>query len=864
MSFRISKSSAISYDDPVALFNDLRNRKVPGLLAHQADVLRSYAKEAVSDSDVAVQLPTGSGKTLVGLLVGEWRRRKLNERVVYLCPTKQLVNQVASEGQARYGIRTLGFTGTKTEYDQNSAAEYLGGEAIAVTTYNSLFNIKPFFEDPQTIILDDAHSAENYISEMWSVRIDRFNREEQALFNTILGIFKSHLGPVNWSRFLRKQDDHSDRNWVDKIPTPIFSESLSQLIPAIEAHSKGLNLRFSWSRIKDHLHACHLYISTSQILIRPLIPPTDTHAAFANARQRVYMSATLGEGGELERLSGRKRIKRLPVPTDLDEHGIGRRLFLFPERSLKLEEGEKTILDLIDLAGRALVITPDKRREDYWKEKISSSLKIKTFNADDIEQSKVPFIESKKAAAIVANRYDGIDFPNPECALLVIAGLPRATNLQERFFIERMGASALLDDRILTRLVQAFGRCTRSPTDHAAVIVFGEEIFKYLMKSDLRQFLHPELQAELGFGIEQSKNVKPRDFISYFELFAARGDEWQAADQAIVEDREQRKQTRLPCTENLRNAVPHEIDFQLELWRGNFSGALAACRTVLGKLEEKELRGYRAMWNYLAASSACHLWKSGEAAMEAVSIEFFKNAMKGVIGLSWLSSLAKLAPVSADFIGDEQANPLLDRLEAVLERLGMDHDGKFEAEEKIIRENLMRPEKEHFEPAHERLGRLLGFETGNKESTGAPDPWWTVDRKLCFVFEDHSNGQSDTSISVDKARQAVTHPNWIKANVKNIDADAQVIPVLITPAKKVDRDALPHLEGVFVWDLQEFRNWANDAIATVREARTHFAGSGDIAWRATTLASYSKSHITPTKLIEYLRNRSAIKVLKAS
>jgi hypothetical protein len=39
-------------------------------------------------------LPTGSGKTLVGLLIGEWLRRKNKERVVFLCPTRQLVNQV--------------------------------------------------------------------------------------------------------------------------------------------------------------------------------------------------------------------------------------------------------------------------------------------------------------------------------------------------------------------------------------------------------------------------------------------------------------------------------------------------------------------------------------------------------------------------------------------------------------------------------------------------------------------------------------------------------------------------------------------------------------------------------------------------
>lgn len=46
------------------------------LWSEQADVLRIYAETHVDDHDVALELPTGSGKTLVGLLIAEWRRLK--------------------------------------------------------------------------------------------------------------------------------------------------------------------------------------------------------------------------------------------------------------------------------------------------------------------------------------------------------------------------------------------------------------------------------------------------------------------------------------------------------------------------------------------------------------------------------------------------------------------------------------------------------------------------------------------------------------------------------------------------------------------------------------------------------------------
>ena len=81
MAFRLSKRTKSSVETPEALFRDLRNRSVEGLLSQQADMLRKYM-DNVNESDVALQMPTGSGKTLVGLLIAEWRRRSKHERAV--------------------------------------------------------------------------------------------------------------------------------------------------------------------------------------------------------------------------------------------------------------------------------------------------------------------------------------------------------------------------------------------------------------------------------------------------------------------------------------------------------------------------------------------------------------------------------------------------------------------------------------------------------------------------------------------------------------------------------------------------------------------------------------------------------------
>ena len=224
-----------------------------------------------------------------------------------------------------------------------------------------------------------------------------------------------------------------------------------------------------WSLLRDSLHACHLYISRRAILIRPLIPPSNTHAPFVSAKQRLYMSATLGAGGDLERVTGRQPIHKIPVPLGWDKQGIGRRFFVFPKRALDDDEAERFATESIKLAGRALYLVPDDHSAGKIKAAIASTIACPIFDAAQIEESKAPFIQCDKAVAIVANRYDGIDLVDDDCRLLLADGLPGGANLQEKFFVLRVTAQLLLDDRILTRLVQGFGRCTRSPNDYAAV-----------------------------------------------------------------------------------------------------------------------------------------------------------------------------------------------------------------------------------------------------------------------------------------------------------------------------------------------------------------------------------------------------------
>lgn len=707
MAFKSIHRGSTPPESPEALFRDLRNRRIQGLLAHQADVLREYHASAKDAPDVALQLPTGSGKTLVGLLVGEWRRRRYRQKAAYFCPTVQLANQVVAQAR-EYGIRAVALTGKKKDFPPLESSEYLNGEVLAVATYSALFNVRSFFDGAETMVFDDAHAAENYVASYWSLVVRR--SDHPAAFGALAGFLQPLTDEADHGRLAGSGDAAWDRAWVEEAPAPLLAERVVEFVALLDEHARhDDDLMFQWSVLRDHVRACHLYVSAGTMLLRPLIPPTETHPPFVSAKQRVYMSATLGSGGELERLWGRPSIRRLKIPEGWDKQGIGRRLFFFPERSADDAAAKELVLDMIGTAPRALVLVPDKRAEAEYCKTIQDELKYRVFTAKDIEASKAAFVSTEKAVTVAANRYDGIDLREDECRLLVVDGLPQARNLQERFLISRMGSGAILQDRVLTRVTQAVGRCTRSATDYAAVVVLGDDLNNYLARRENRRQLPVELQAEIEFGFEQARDPDPASHIENLRTFLAHGEEWNGVDQEIVDLRNSLTQDPLPAADQIAKAVEHEVKFQLRMWQGDHAAALDEARAVLAHLNGDVLAGYRAYWNYLAGTAAW-LASDGNDPIARVAREHFDRAASATVGVRWFGKLRRLgvtgaAEPDAGEIARARLASVIDGLEVQLQALGRATSRKFDAEERYIRENLARNDAKCFEPAHERLGR---------------------------------------------------------------------------------------------------------------------------------------------------------------
>ena len=821
--------------------------------------MRAYIAEAINVNDVALQLPTGSGKTLVGLLIAEWRRRKFKERVLYLCPTRQLVNQVVEQANEQYGLTVIGFTGSTKDYDPTVKSQYQNADKIAVTTYSSLFNINPFFVAPEIIIVDDAHAAENYIASLWSLKIEKKNHP--ILHKAIANLLKPYIDPRNFSQLMGETHSISDATWVDKLPTPKLYEIKEDLCGIVDTHTSKTELGFVWKMLRDHIAACQLYMTSMEILIRPLIPPTWSHSPFENAKQRIFMSATLGAGGDLERLTGRKNIHRLTVPEGWDKQGIGRRFFVFPTLSLKDDQVSALRLKMIKSVKRSVILLPnDKKRAEVAADVCFHHPLWKIFSADDIEVSKKEFIASTNAVALIANRYDGIDFPGDDCRLLFIDGLPRATNAQELFLMSRMGANILFNERVQTRVLQAIGRCTRSLEDYSAVVVTGEHLPDYLVDSKRRKYFHPELQAELEFGIQQSQETTSENLLENFQIFLENGTEWEDANSSILDMRARSLQVPFPAMADLKSAVGYEIEFQRRLWQGDLESAVEAAERILANLNASELKGYRALWHYLAGSAAWQLGKDGNQPYSFRSSEHFKRSKEAAPTIPWLVSLSRYQSnyeVSEEDINNQALLKQVERLENILTDLGTVHSRKYDKREMEILEGLKNPDR--FENAHKLLGEMLGFESGKVEADASPDPWWIVG-DLCFVFEDHAKANSDSELDATKARQASSHPNWIKQNL-SLPENCKIIPVLVSPVRKATTGAVPHLHELYYWNLEEFVHWAENGLATIRKLRTKFFEFGDMIWRSEACTTLQHEGLDGLSIHKFLlQNKASEKI----
>ena len=469
------------------LFKQLdRKATHTGLRAAQLAALSALDGQLL-ERDVIMKLSTGSGKTVLGLLYAEMMRRKhKGEPVVYLCPTNQLADQVVETGRL-IGVKVATFPNAGLPYNAMS------GELVLACTYDKLFTANSVFESksirPSTIIMDDVHAGAERVKKYYTVVVPP----------AVVPQLKSLLAPLcegtdaaTWAGIIK-----GDAGSTYEVPYWVWAQVWGEVVKLIAPSKDEVPLRFTWDNIARYLELARCCISGISAEIALQIPPVEEVAAYAGAKHRLFMSASIKDSSGLIAALGcsPSAYGRLIEPKE--DEGAGERMIL--PTSLINAESKKaeiaTACAVLSKQTNVVVLTTSAAQAKAWTE-AGAVLS----QAGDFDGTLEKLRTSTGNYVVFAQRFDGVDLPDDACRVLVIDGVPGGDRVIDHVDSYRQKDSPEYEVRTVNKFEQALGRAVRSSADYAAVLLVGPDIAAFIGRKNVAGLLEERtrLQVELG------------------------------------------------------------------------------------------------------------------------------------------------------------------------------------------------------------------------------------------------------------------------------------------------------------------------------------------------------------------------------
>ncbi|HTF06197.1 MAG TPA: DEAD/DEAH box helicase [Bacteroidia bacterium] len=476
--------------NPIELYQVLPHKEGYAYLRGvQEEVLNNWNARR-DEKDIVCKMDTGSGKTLVGLMM---LYSKIAEGIgpcLYMCPDNQLINQVVQQA-GNYGIPVCQFESSSSQLP----LEFLNNKSILVCTAHKVFHSYSAFRlkniDLGAIVIDDAHKCVDIIRDQTTIQIDR----TEDWSDHFIKLFESDLefqSPANYIRLI-----DGDPYYQMRVPYWAWQEKHGAILKMLKEHAEEDFLKWKWDLVANNLLEYDCFISGSHIELSPIHAPHHEISSFDNAKHRFILSATFEDEQDLIKDMGISYECLINPIKPKDRKEIGQRLILAPSRidsTLDDEQLRALVASYKSNKHNIVIITPSGNRAALW-----ASVGARIVATSDVKSSVANLADTKGNFLVLVNRYEGIDLIGDMCRILVIDGLPRHISLRDHYLEQRLD---LVDASRKAQIIeQGLGRAARSGADYCAIFLLGDDLTRFMGIERNLSYFTPITRAQIKLGL---------------------------------------------------------------------------------------------------------------------------------------------------------------------------------------------------------------------------------------------------------------------------------------------------------------------------------------------------------------------------
>ncbi|WP_259417663.1 DEAD/DEAH box helicase family protein [Bacillus toyonensis] len=753
--------------NPIQIFDVLprKSKKYEEYLRDvQSTVLEKWFADYREKENTVIKMNTGSGKTVVGLLI---LKSYLNENkgpAVYIVPDNYLVEQVIIEAT------DLGIPVTK---DPRSN-EFIKGQEILITNMHriingrSVFGVEEIKQNIGCMIIDDAHACIKVAETQFSISIPR----DSDLYHNLLTIFEDSIKQQSETRYLEIKD--GEKGSQQLIPFWDWNQNLTQVRHILHQNKdneklSNKSLFYNWPLIKNNIELANCIITGQEVLISLEYLPIEIIPSFDECQHRVFMSATIDDDSILISHFNIKKSEIEEAVTPKNANDIGERMILIPQEiNPQLTEDQlKAYFEALSKNVNVIVLVPSMYRAKYWEDSADLIVSNGPKLIETIDRLKTQHV----GMVVLINKYDGIDLPKSACEVLIVDGLPDVRSEFDKLEQIALRGSKQILKNTIHRIEQGMGRGIRSKDDHCVVFLMGNSL--------VQNFYHQEAatmfteatrkQLELAKNLSsQMKDASIADIHSVVKLCLERNSNW------IETSRSTLVNVKYNSSNHFENKVIKEREAFNNAQLRDYQKAVTIIQTLVNEVPDNKHKGYlkyklAKYENFYNSISAQQTIKSAKRLNSQLvhpieGIEYEKVQFKNIPQANNIN----------EFLLETYSSPnqFIITFNAIIDKL------------------IFTPNSSNlFEQAIKELGEHLGYASQRPENEfgKGPDNLWGSVTNYFFVIECKNEAITET-ISKGYCNQLNGSIIWFTEKYRgNMD----FTPILIHPSNRFERAASP-------------------------------------------------------------------------